>query len=92
MIMQARYHDRMKVNIGEPRRNLTELIKQVESGGESVTICRRGVPVADLIRTTKSSEKRPRFGTLRGKIIINDPHWWKPMTGKEVQAFLSDKS
>jgi len=80
----------MKVSVAEAKNKLPELIKKVEDG-ESITICRRGVPVADLVRTSKSSEKRPRFGTLRGKIVINDPDWWKPMTDEEVEAFLEGR-
>jgi antitoxin (DNA-binding transcriptional repressor) of toxin-antitoxin stability system len=59
--------------------------------GESVTICRRGVPVADLVRTTKSSRKKPKLGTLRGKIVIHDPDWWKPMTDEEVDDFIEGR-
>jgi hypothetical protein len=29
------------------------------------------------------------FGTLKGKIIIIDPDWWKPMTDDEVDDFLA---
>lgn len=80
----------MKVSVADAKNKLPKLIRAVEDG-ESVTICRRGVPVADLVRTSKSSETRPRFGTLRGKIIINDPDWWKPMTDEEVEAFLEGR-
>ena len=80
----------MKVSVVEAKNKLPELIKKVEDG-ESITICRRGVPVADLVRTSKSHEKRPQFGTLRGKIVINDPDWWKPMTDEEVEAFLEGR-
>jgi hypothetical protein len=50
-----------------------------------VTVCRRGVPVVDIVRTRKASLKQPMLGTLRGKIQILDPDWWKPMTDKEVE-------
>jgi len=59
---------------------LPELIKAVEHG-EPVTICRRGVPVVDIVRSEKLLRKKPKLGTLRGKIEVLDPDWWKPMGG-----------
>jgi hypothetical protein len=34
---------------------------------------------------SRASAKKPALGTLRGKIGILDPDWWKPMTDKEVE-------
>ncbi len=78
------YHGIMQVSVADAKNKLPELIKAVEQG-EPVTICRRGVPVVDIVRTKKPAKKNPRFGTLRGKIQIFDPDWWKPMTDKEVE-------
>jgi hypothetical protein len=44
--------------------------------------------VADLVRTTKPTGKKPELGFLKGKKIVLDPDWWKPMTDEEVDAFL----
>ena len=77
----------MQMSVADAKNKLPELLKAVEAG-EQVTICRRGVPVADLIRTRAGVRERPKFGTMRDKIVINDPDWWKPMTDKEVDAFL----
>lgn len=77
----------MKVSVAEAKKRLSELIRTAEDG-ESVTICRRGVPLAELVPTRKSAGKGPKFGTLRGKIVINDPDWWKPMTERETDVFL----
>ena len=52
-------------------------------GGGSVTICRRGVPVVDIVRTKRPARKPRRLGTLKGKIQIADPDWWKPMTPED---------
>jgi prevent-host-death family protein len=73
----------MDVSVADAKNKLPELIKAAEQG-ERVTIFRRGVPVVDLVRTKKPSLKKPLLGTLRGKIQILDPDWWKPMTDKEV--------
>jgi antitoxin (DNA-binding transcriptional repressor) of toxin-antitoxin stability system len=80
----------MEVSVAEAKNRLPELIKAVENG-EPVTICRRGVPVADLVRTNKPSPKKPRFGGFRDRIQEVDPDWWKPMTDEEVDAFLEGR-
>jgi prevent-host-death family protein len=80
----------MRVSVADAKNKLPELIKAVEDG-EPVTICRRGVPVVDLIRTKASSGEKPKFGTLRGRIVINDPDWWRPMPEEEVEAFLDGR-
>jgi prevent-host-death family protein len=74
----------MQFSVADAKNKLPELIKAVEDG-EAVTICRRGVPVVDLVRTAKPKRQKPKFGTLRGKIQILDPDWWKPMTDKQVE-------
>jgi prevent-host-death family protein len=77
----------MKVNVADAKNKLTELLKEVEKG-KTVTICRRGKPIADLVRAEKSDKKRPEFDTLRGQGIVIDPDWWKPMSDEEADAFL----
>jgi prevent-host-death family protein len=81
---------RMKVNVAQAKNKLTELIKTVEEG-EAVTICRRGVPVVDIVRTRKPTRQKRKFGTLKGKIQILDPDWWKPMTDKEVEDWIEGR-
>jgi prevent-host-death family protein len=81
----------MQVNVADAKNKLPELIKAVEDG-EAVTICRRGIPVVDLVRTKTSTGEKPKFGTLKGRIVINDPEWWKPMSDEEAEAFLDGRS
>ena len=77
----------MKVNVAEAKNRLPELIKAVEKG-ESVTIYRRGHPVVDIVRTSTPGADKPKFGTLKGKIAVHDPDWWKPMSDEEAEAFI----
>ena len=79
----------MKVSVADAKNKLPKLIKTVENG-EPVTICRRGVPVVDLV-PTKEARKKPKFGTLAGRIIIHDPDWWKPMSDEEAEAFIEGR-
>jgi len=80
----------MKVSVAEAKNRLTKLIKAVENG-ETVTICRRGEAVVDIVPTTQASPAKRKLGTLRGKIVVHDPDWWKPMTDEEVEAFLEGR-
>lgn len=80
----------MKVNVAKAKNELPELIRVVENG-ESVTICRRGVPIVDMVRTKEPTHKKRKFGTLKGKIEILDADWWKPMTDDEVDAFIEGR-
>lgn len=81
----------MQVSVADAKNKLPELIKAVETG-EAVTICRRGVPVVDLVRTKASSGVKPKLGTLKGRIAIHDPEWWKPMSQEEEEEFLAGNS
>lgn len=78
------------MSVADAKNKLPELIKAVEDG-EPVTICRRGVPVVDLVRTKQPTRKKRVLGTLKGKIQVLDPNWWKPMTEEEVETFLDGR-
>ena len=78
----------MRVSVANAKNKLPELIKAVEAG-ESVTICRRGVPIVDLVPTKqKADDNKPRLGTLAGQTSEIDPDWWKPMSDEEADAFI----
>jgi prevent-host-death family protein len=79
----------MQVSVAEAKNRLPALIKRAESG-EQVTICRRGKPVAELVRA-RAEGKKPKLGTMRGKVWELDPDWWKPMTEEETEAFLEGR-
>jgi prevent-host-death family protein len=80
----------MQVSVADAKNKLPELIRAAEDG-EPVTICRRGVPVVDIVRTKKPSGKKRMLGTLKGRIRVLDPDWWKPMTDQEVADFLAGR-
>ena len=80
----------MQVSVADAKNKLPELIKAVEDG-KLVTICRRGVPVVDMVRTRKPSGRKRMLGTLKGKIQVLDQNWWKPMTVDEVEDFVAGR-
>jgi prevent-host-death family protein len=77
----------MKVSVAEAKNKLPELIRAAKDG-EAVTICRRGIPVVDLVPIKAAASEKPKFGTVAGRVIIHDPDWWKPMSGEDLEAFL----
>ena len=77
----------MKVSVADAKNKLPKLIRAAEQG-QRVTICRHGKPVVDLVRSGWAKRKKPRLGTLKGRIIVHDPNWWKPMTEEEVNALF----
>ena len=80
----------MKVSVADAKNKLPELLKEVEKG-KKVTICRRGRPVADLVRVAKTASKKRELGFMRGRGIVLDPDWWKPMSDEEAAAFLDGR-
>jgi hypothetical protein len=37
----------------------------------------------------KTDPRKPKSGTLKGKVTALDPDWWKPMTDEEVEALMA---
>ena len=77
----------MRISVADAKNQLPKLLRAGQDG-EQITICRRGLPVADLVPSAVSAAQKPRFGTMRGRVVIHDPDWWKPMTDEEADAFV----
>jgi prevent-host-death family protein len=71
----------MVVSVTEAKNRLTDLLTRVEAG-ESVTIERHGIPVAQITRIVR--RRKPRFGTLKKKIKILDPRWDSPQEDEDA--------
>ena len=79
-------------NVHDAKTHLSKLLDRVLEG-DQVLITRNGLPVAELV----PARKRP-FPLGAGR---NDPNinidalarddWWRPMTGKEAEAFLDGR-
>jgi len=43
----------------------------------------------DLVRTKSPRKASPKFGTMKGRIVVRDPNWHKgPETDEELAAWL----
>ena len=77
----------MKVSIKRAKKKLTKLI-EAALAGQNVTICRRRVPMVDIVPANTVIKGKRKFGTLKGRIVIYDENWHTPMTEREVDTFL----
>jgi antitoxin (DNA-binding transcriptional repressor) of toxin-antitoxin stability system len=70
--------------------NFPSLLKQAEAGKTTI-VSRYKKPIAMIAPVVQSEDRRPKFGTGKGRIRIIDPHWADPMTDEEVDAFLEGR-
>jgi prevent-host-death family protein len=65
----------MKVNVGDAKTNLSQLLARVEAG-EDIEIARNGVPVAKLVRVEREMTPGEKFlagaGAMAGEIWISE--------------------
>lgn len=60
--------DEMQVNVNEAKKDLSKLLRLVESGGEeTVVIARYGKPIAQLTRCSVTPVSK-RIGVAKGKL------------------------
>ena len=73
----------IRVNVHEAKTNLSKLLKLV-SEGETVQICNRNEPVANITPVEKEKPKGQRpSGLAKGQIIIHDS-FFEPMDEEEL--------
>ena len=76
----------VKVNVGEAKANLSQLLKQVEEG-EEVIIARNGQPVAKLVSLpAKQNRDKRQPGLYKGRIRIDDS-FFDPLPEEELKAW-----
>lgn len=71
------------VGMAEFKAHCTRLLREVQAGGESITVTSRGKEVAVVTAPPKSSKKNPSlFGALKGSVTYTgdlrdpiDPDW-----------------
>ncbi len=75
-----------KVNIHEAKTHLSKCLERVQEG-ETITLCKNGVPIALLTPLPKAKKaKRQLFGLAKGKIKIFKS-FFEPLTDQELPGF-----
>lgn len=74
----------LKINIGEAKTHLSRHLERVEQG-ETIVICRRNVPVAELRPLPKPPEQPRPVGIDRGMEIPES--FFEPLPQEILDAF-----
>jgi prevent-host-death family protein len=75
----------VRINVHEAKTRLSRLLELVEQG-ESVTIARRGKPVADLVKARRTGF--PVGIAVGDPLVPTGDDWWKPMSDNEVEGWM----
>jgi prevent-host-death family protein len=78
------------VKIAYAKAHFQELLTRVAKG-ERIVISRYNTPVAELGPPPRTEPPKPKFGTLKGKVKIIDPHCFDPLTDKEVDDWMEGR-
>jgi prevent-host-death family protein len=79
----------LKVNIAEAKAKLSEYLASA-ARGETVVICSRNAPVAEL-RAIAQPDKRPRpVGLGKGQFRV-PPRFFQPLPDEVIAAFRGEK-
>jgi prevent-host-death family protein len=78
------------VKVAYAKAHFQELLTRVAKG-ERIVISRYNTPVAELVPPPMTEQPRRKFGTLKGKAKILDPHCFDPMTDEEVDAWIEGR-
>ena len=70
------------VGMAEFKANCTRLLREVQAGGEPITVTNRGRPVATVSQPVDKPKRKSAFGMLKGTVTIHgdldepiDPDW-----------------
>ncbi len=73
-----------RVNIAEARASFSRYLARVE-GGETITLCRRNVPIAEIRPIRNANTEKRRVGIDRGMAIPES--FFEPLPDDLLQAF-----
>lgn len=74
----------IRVNIAEFKANLSSFVERVE-GGETIVVCRRNVPIAEIRPLRKQASEPRRVGIDRGMTV--PPSFFEPLPDSLLDAF-----
>jgi prevent-host-death family protein len=61
----------IRLNVHEAKTHLSKYLNKVAKG-ETLLLCKRNVPVAEVRAVPSARRKRPVFGAAKGEFIIHD--------------------
>lgn len=75
----------IQINIADAKAHLSEYLDRVQAG-ETVVICKRNVPVAELRPVAERPPARRTFGGFKGQIQIH-PGFFAPLSDDELDLW-----
>ena len=75
----------IKLNINEIKAQFSKYVDLVE-GGETVVICKRNLPVAEIRSIHKPIPKKPVLGSAKNTFVI-PPEFYQPLPDDVLGAF-----
>lgn len=75
----------IQVNIADAKAHLSEYLDRVQAG-ETVVICNRNVPVAELRQVPARPPARRTFGGYKGQVRIH-PAFFEPLPDDELDLW-----
>ena len=80
----VKYMAMIRVNIADVKASLSRYLQRVE-GGETIILCRRNVPIAEIRPLARLPEKPRPVGIDRGMAI--PPSFFEPLPDDLLDAF-----
>jgi prevent-host-death family protein len=78
----------IKLNIHEAKTHLSRYLKRVLKG-ESIILCKRNVPVAEIRPIPPARKSRRPVGLAKGKLHI-PPEFFEPLPDEVVDSFYDE--
>jgi prevent-host-death family protein len=75
----------IRLNVQEAKTHLSRYLDRVEEG-ETVILCRRNVPIAEIRPIRQRSKEPRRIGLFKGKIEI-PPEFFDPLPDEDLDAW-----
>ena len=80
----------IKLNIHEAKTHLSRYLELVAKG-ETILLCRRNVPVAEVRPIPKKPEKERPVGLAQGKFEV-PPAFFEPLPDDLISSFYGEES
>ena len=74
-----------RVNIHDAKTNLSRYLAEL-TPGESLVLCNRNRPVAELRSLRQKAVRKPRIGAARGEFVVPDS-FFDPLPDEILKAF-----
>jgi antitoxin (DNA-binding transcriptional repressor) of toxin-antitoxin stability system len=75
----------IRINIHEAKTHLSRYLKHLEQG-ETILLCRRNVPVAEIRPLPPAPNGRRPIGLAKGKLTV-PPSFFEPLPEEVIEGF-----